>query len=793
MALNSYITEETINQSQRFIVLKAKRISDDHIVMIKTQDPTVQANPALAESLKNEAIGAEILSHPNIRKGLGYIEEGDGLYFLAEYAEGVNLADYLHKQGGKAVYLECLRIGRDILHALLYASDRGIRHGNLNPYNIIIAEDGSVKLIGFNKKRAAYKHSEGNIKYHFPILYTAPETFTAASHHPNSDIYSWAVIIYQSLCGHLPWKLDSFLSPEELKQQSFSRGVAMPSSLLVPDWLYVALLNCLKLDPNDRPEDIRALLAILKAECEEIDWEYHDPDDEIIQEEAEAEPEEPMGVLIEEEEPKEAVEEPIEKEDEPKDRGIFAELEQSLEAEIPIAGEVEDEELALEDELEPVEDEPTEELDIKPVEPDKIEDEALFDRGLIEPKEEEPQPFTEPEDKEELKELIKEKPSFEALLESLNQDLQAELSQKTKVQEEPPVEQSEPIVKKEEKPEPIEEKPVAEEAEPLKEPFKEEPELQKEPVKPAESVQQPFEHYEEAGEDLSKKRKLFIILLALSLIIIIYIGVNRFIATKHRVVKEEIGPEEVYKPIEELFANELIAMVKVPSDTLIMGSIVPEAGDDEFPLLIVPIKSFMISPKEITQKQWNMVNKENPSQFKGEDLPVEGVTFYEVIDYCNEKSKMDGLTPVYSEHGGEIYCNFEANGYRLPTEAEWELAAKGGDGQSLLLYSGSDSANDVGWHLGNSEAKSHSVALKKPNQLSLYDMSGNVAEWVWNWYVPYSKGYIDLFAGPYSGTDRVVRGGSWYSDKDLMRVSARSYAKPYISKPYIGFRVVRSY
>jgi formylglycine-generating enzyme len=241
-----------------------------------------------------------------------------------------------------------------------------------------------------------------------------------------------------------------------------------------------------------------------------------------------------------------------------------------------------------------------------------------------------------------------------------------------------------------------------------------------------------------------------------------------------------------------LIENIPLEMVWVPSDTLIMGSISPEADDDEFPLLTIPLKGFMISPTEITQQQWNMVYSSNPSLYQGAELPVENVSFYDVIEYCNAKSLIDGLTPVYDYRGTEIICDFDADGYRLPTEAEWEFAAKAGIGKNFMLYSGSDDPDEIGWFSENSLARSHIVAGKEPNALDLYDMSGNVYEWVWNWYAPYSYRIGNLYSGPINGTDKVIRGGSWYHNADHLRTTSRDYVKPYVKTGFIGFRVVRS-
>jgi len=315
--------------------------------------------------------------------------------------------------------------------------------------------------------------------------------------------------------------------------------------------------------------------------------------------------------------------------------------------------------------------------------------------------------------------------------------------------------------------------------------------------KPVASMYQTYpgrQNTQPVDSDSTSLKKTFKLLMWLSLVILLFVLI-KYVAFSPRYrfssaidsLKVEVpqaAPGEVNQPIE---------MISVPSDTLVMGSIAPEADDDEFPLLTIKIPAFLISNSEITQSQWLMVFPQNPSQHKGMELPVENVSFYDAIEFCNAKSLKDGLTPCYDFNDTEVVCNFELNGYRLPTEAEWEFAAKSAKRHDFFTFSGGEKPNDLGWYNDNSNAASHPAGSKKPNQLGLYDMSGNLYEWVWNWYSPYSYRINDHFKGPVSGTDKVIRGGSWYHPVTDMRVTARGFAKPFTKNGYIGFRVVRSY
>ena len=215
-------------------------------------------------------------------------------------------------------------------------------------------------------------------------------------------------------------------------------------------------------------------------------------------------------------------------------------------------------------------------------------------------------------------------------------------------------------------------------------------------------------------------------------------------------------------------------MVRVEGGTFRMGA-TSEQEDDawnrEKPAHSVTLSSYYIGKTEVTQTLWQAVMGSNPSYFKGADLPVENVSWNDCQEFIQKLNRLTGRN------------------FRLPTEAEWEFACRGGNNSRGYKYSGSNNLGSVAWYDGNSGNKTHPVGTKAPNELGIYDMSGNVWEWCADWYGDYSSGAQTNPTGPISGSCRVCRGGCWYIYAWRCRSSLRDGYRPTNRDIILGLRL----
>ena len=243
-------------------------------------------------------------------------------------------------------------------------------------------------------------------------------------------------------------------------------------------------------------------------------------------------------------------------------------------------------------------------------------------------------------------------------------------------------------------------------------------------------------------------------------------------------------------------------MVQIPGGTFMMGAL-PDDGDardSEKPRHQVTLtQNVEMSVYECTQGLYESVMGTNPSRYNGSNLPVEQVSWCDAVLFCNKLSEMEGLEPVYElpkpfandDWSKKVKWNQNANGYRLPTEAEWEYCARGGEKH---LYAGSNNIDEVAWYWDNSGDTTYPVGQKKPNGYGLYDMSGNVWEWVWDSWKRdnTSSSVTDPIHVDTSSSNRVNRGGSWYCSARNTRISNRCGDGASYREGNLGFRILRT-
>ncbi len=246
-------------------------------------------------------------------------------------------------------------------------------------------------------------------------------------------------------------------------------------------------------------------------------------------------------------------------------------------------------------------------------------------------------------------------------------------------------------------------------------------------------------------------------------------------------------------------------MVKIEKCTYTRGNITnfSESHHDEKPVHNVTISyDFFIGKYEVTQKIWQEVMGNNPSFFVGKNRPVENVSWLDACKFCNSLSLKECLTPCYQINDIYTKCDFDANGYRLPTDAEWECAVRAGTQTDTYIGNIYDyscipiekNVDLIGWYCGNSGDTTHNVGLKEPNKFGLYDMIGNVWEWTWDWYNDY---YYDNSPrtdprGPETGETHVFRGGSYENRAAYSRCSDRNRSPHWgYYSSLVGFRIVK--
>jgi len=252
--------------------------------------------------------------------------------------------------------------------------------------------------------------------------------------------------------------------------------------------------------------------------------------------------------------------------------------------------------------------------------------------------------------------------------------------------------------------------------------------------------------------------------------------------------------EDTGSKLEVITTQSGLEMVAIPGGWFEMGS--ATGGADESPVHKVWISPFLMDRHEVVQEQFKKFQMPDPSHFKNPQKPLDQINWTDATMYCNERSLAEGLDPCYDEETWD--CNFAANGYRLPTEAEWEYACRAGTNSKYSFGNSLSKLKAHAWFADNSSKTTQPVGQKQPNPWGLYDMHGNVSEWCNDFYAEdyYKQSPNRDPKGPPKGRERVLRGGAWNSSADSCRSTYRasdpSINDTCLADDSIGFRCVRS-
>jgi len=256
---------------------------------------------------------------------------------------------------------------------------------------------------------------------------------------------------------------------------------------------------------------------------------------------------------------------------------------------------------------------------------------------------------------------------------------------------------------------------------------------------------------------------------------------------------EKVGPHSAADAPPTITTKGGVEMVLIPAGSFDMGS--QSSKEDATVVHKVTLDSFLMDKYEVTQAEFARLHLPDPSHFKGPTLPAEQVTWARAAIYCNARSKDEGLRPCYND---KAECDFDADGYRLPTEAEWEYACRAGSDSDYSFGGDPRKLGEHAWFADNAGNKTHPVGKKRPNAWGLYDMHGNVAEWCND---NFDKNYYKASPetnprGPSQGKESVLRGGAWRSGADTLKSSYRlgdnpGFSDACLARDAIGFRCVR--
>ncbi len=660
----------------------------------ETKDPTplafkeLQKDYALNASYRNRFL-EEIndyreLNLPNAVEIVDVVMDPQNLAVVMPYYEGTLLSNYMPKDGLPLVeVLDIMEPVADVIDALHF---HGQIHGNLQPKNIMLSKRGMVPIV---LDTGVFKNAfwMGCIQF---SQYRAPEDLVAKKLSPMSDIYSFALIVYELLSGQLPWNRK--LKEHEILQIKQSDRID-PISIHCPEIsvkLLGGLMDCLSPELTDRKARCMDLINLMRIALDE---------DEQTAEFANIDP---TVLLNAQKRVAELDKELVKIEDK------IQQKQSKVQAEYDRLGASINAEKAKVAQLKT-------ELTTKRSKSKKSSGWGIFS-------------FLKPS-----------KPSSSAPTGTTLSEAQQEKLDKA-------------------------EEKMREGIEELKNKY-----LEVESKNKQELIELQTEE-REIKKELRQYGEIHPSLLGF------------------RAVKPfSIARLKIGKVRQQ--------MILVPKGPFVMGALPTDqhAEPDEGPQHnVILSQPFWVANTPVTQMMYRALLGRNPAHFKTEDHPVEMVSWFDAIQFCNALSLRENLMPCYevkSEEDEDVRWNRQANGYRLLTEAEWEYVARAGGVQA---YAGSNDAMSVAWFGGNAAGTTHPVKKLSANLWGFHDMSGNVWEWCWDWFGEYVDGNATDPIGPKEGRGRIFRGGSWAVPEKMVRTTQRGAERPHNRMNGLGFRIARN-
>jgi len=752
-------------------VYHAREIALQREVAIKVLPQSLMRDKQFVTRFKREAQVAANLEHPHIVRIYQIGEEKDLVYFVMSYIPGGSLTDQIKKHGTLPTD-RIVQWGMDVCSALGYAHDHGVIHRDLKPDNIMLDKSGRAVVMDFGIARAG--QGTGLTQTGAVIgtpQFMSPEQARGIELDSRSDIYSMGLVLYQMATGSLPFEARdaASLMYMHVHEAPEPPDVRNPD---VPAWLRDIILKCLAKNPEDRFSTAKELrLALAEHKAPEIT-------EKTIIQKRRAEEKRRLGIWLaaafvlaaaavstvfffnSRREPPEQVSRPVEAPAEQpagKAPGVDtddltfqqAEMTNTKQAFLTYLEKYPDGKHA-----------PEAKEKIAAFEEEERKAEERRRQEELRMKQEQERLARERQAEEERRRAEAERRDDEAFRQAESTGtVEAYTLYLTSYPLGRHVEEARKRIAD------LNEKAAAERK-----------------AREEELARREDEAFRLAMETNTKE--------AYTGYLISYPTGRHAAEAKAKIAaieEREAFNEKIRIALSELSIN----MVDVPGGTFKMGS--NNGGKDERPVRTVTVTGFSMSATEITQGQYKAVMHENPSFHKLDDnLPVEKVTWKDAAAFCNKLSERLGLEPCYDLDTGK--CDFGKNGFRLPTEAEWEYACRAGTGSDYNIGSGESALARAGWYAGNSGERTHAVGQKTPNGFGLYDMHGNVWEWTNDWYSERSYEIDTETSDPKGvpgGRERVLRGGSWLDfPKDCTSSRRRKY-NPDKNYSDIGFRIVR--